>query len=124
MASVNWNFKLLNPHRIKNGDYGSNDTDTYGAFYVPYDSYELKVLATDGQGLKPEWEHVSVSMPNRCPNWKEMCFIKDLFWGKEETVLQIHPPASKYVNQHPHCLHMWKKKDGEFELPPLIYVGI
>ncbi len=121
---MKWNFKILNPHRIKNGDYGSKDTDTYGAFYVPYDSYLLKVLATDGQGLIPVWEHVSVSMPNRCPNWKEMCFIKDLFWGKEETVLQIHPPASKYVNQHPYCLHLWKNKNEDFELPPTIYVGI
>ena len=35
----------------------------------------LRVLFSDGLG----WDHVSVSLADRCPTWAEMCFIKDLF---------------------------------------------
>ena len=124
---MKWNFEVLNKYRFKDRnypDYVSNDQDTFGAFYIPFDSYILKTLATDGEGFIPRWEHVSVSMPNRTPNWKEMCFIKDLFWGEEEIVIQIHPPKSKYVNQHPNCLHLWRNPANELELPPSIYVGL
>lgn len=120
---MHWRFDILNKYRLKTGDYRSRDTDTFGAFYIPRLSHELKILATDGEGFSPKWEHVSVSLPNRTPNWDEMCFVKDLFWGEEETVIQIHPPKSKYVNQHPNCLHLWRSPDQPIILPPKEYVG-
>lgn len=121
---MNWNFDKLEKYRVEAGNYGTKYGEKFGAFYIPFESYILKVLATDGKGFDPQWEHVSVSLPGRCPNWREMCFIKDLFWSKEETVLQIHPPESLYINQHPHCLHLWKNPNNIFELPPLEYVGV
>jgi hypothetical protein len=54
---------------------------------IPYQSFNLRVIASDGKG----WEHISVSLPNRCPNWREMCFIKSLFWDEEDVVIQYHP---------------------------------
>lgn len=84
-----------------------------GAFIIPFRSYELFVVASDGMG----WDHVSVSLKNRNPNWDEMCFIKDLFFREDETVIQFHPKRSEYVNCHPFCLHLWKKQKGEHELP-------
>ncbi len=53
-----------------------------------------------------------------------MSMIKDLFWAKDETVFQFHPKESEYVNNHPNCLHLWKRVDKEIELPPSILVGI
>jgi hypothetical protein len=44
------------------------------------------------------WDHVSVSLPNRCPNWQEMCFIKDVFFDAHECAMQLHPPKSENVN--------------------------
>lgn len=64
------------------------------------------------------WEHVSVSYKDRTPTWDEMCIVKDIFWNEDETVIQIHPPKKEYVNLHPHCLHLWRKKDSEPVLPP------
>ncbi|WP_456813633.1 MULTISPECIES: DUF7694 domain-containing protein [unclassified Bradyrhizobium] len=55
---------------------------------------ELKISGL----VRPSWEHVAVSTPRRCPNWEEMCFVKDLFWNEEECVMQLHPPHSQYVN--------------------------
>jgi hypothetical protein len=70
-----------------------------------------------------DWEHVSVSCRNRCPNWPEMCFVKDLFWADDEVVMQLHPAKKDYVNQHPYCLHMWKPIAEIIPLPPRIMVG-
>lgn len=68
------------------------------------------------------WEHVSISMNKRCPTWDEMCMVKDIFWDEEECVIQYHPPKSVYVNNHPYCLHLWKKVGVKFELPPKEFV--
>lgn len=92
-----------------------------GSFVIYYKGRELLVIASDGGG----WDHVSVSLRNeKTPNWADMCFIKDLFFEETETVVQYHPKKSEYVNNHSGCLHMWKKQNSEFELPPSIFVGI
>lgn len=36
------------------------------------------------------WEHVSICPKDRTPTWDEMCKIKDMFWRKNETVVQYH----------------------------------
>jgi hypothetical protein len=74
-----------------------------------------------------EWEHVSVSPLDtalkRCPTWDEMCFVKDLFWLPEDTVVQFHPPKSEYVNLAAYCLHLWRPISAEVPRPPKILVG-
>ena len=76
------------------------------------------VIWSNGMG----WEHVSVSYRKRCPTWEEMCAIKAMFWNPEEVVVQYHPRESEYVNQHPFCLHLWRKCSEDFETPPMICV--
>lgn len=88
---------------------------SYGLFFVPVGSMKLKVIACDGE--ETGWDHVSLSLPNRCPNWSEMCTVKDLFFDAEETVIQLHPPLSSYVNVHPYCLHLWRPVFTEIPLP-------
>jgi hypothetical protein len=65
---------------------------------------------------------VSVSTKTRCPFWKEMCFVKDLFWDAEEPVMQLHPAKSTWVNNHNYCLHLWRPTGEELPLPPEIAV--
>ena len=111
--------------RFRQGEYGSNQGDDYGAFCIPGPCGRgLLVIASSGD-TNPEipWEHVSVSLRNRCPNWEEMCYIKSLFWDDEETVMQLHPPKSKWINNHPYCLHLWKPTKEAIPLPPDIAVG-
>lgn len=111
--------------RIYGGPYGTSLGDDYGAFEVDGPcGRTLRVIASSSdqkEGI--DWEHVSVSLSNRNPNWEEMCYIKALFWDVEETVMQLHPPQSKWINNHPHCLHMWKPTNQEIPLPPSITVG-
>ncbi len=96
--------------------------DVAGAFQVPHPAtgVSLRVIASNGDG----WEHVSVSLPNRTPNWRKMEFICRLFWTEEEAVMQLHPPRSQWVNNHPYCLHLWRPTAAEIPLPPQIMVGI
>lgn len=109
--------------RVRDGYLGSSHGVMYGMFLVPGPCGRvLKIMAGEGDPLIP-WEHVSVSVQGKHPpNWQEMCWVKDQWWGEEETVVQFHPKASKYVNTHPNCLHLWKRVGPEHELPPLIAV--
>lgn len=71
--------------------------------------------ASDGLG----WEHVSVSLSvKRCPDWDEMCMIKNMFWDEEDCVIQYHPSKSHYVNNHPYVLHLWRPTKDNIPLPP------
>lgn len=91
-----------------------------GLFEFIKDRILYRCIASDGLG----WEHVSVSLSvKRCPDWEEMCMIKDMFWDEGDTVVQFHPKKSEYINYHPNVLHLWKKVGEQYELPPSICVG-
>lgn len=115
----------LEQYRIRLGQWGSSTGDDFGSFRFMGPCGEgLLVIASPGDAHEMvPWEHVSVSTRHRCPNWKEMCFVKDLFWDAEEAVMQLHPPRSTWINNHPHCLHLWRPIDGKIPLPPEIAVG-
>lgn len=120
-------FRAPNHYRIRSGMFGSDESyGCNGAFFIPNplrrkaNDPPLKVIASDGEG----WEHVSVSLPDRCPTWAEMCFIKDTFWTREDCVIQFHPPESDYVNNHPFCLHLWRPTVAALPRPPSLLVGI
>lgn len=123
--------------RIRAGPTGSELGAPYGAFLVDGPCGQtLKIIATPGRvderwlpyGM-PEylaqqwidgngWDHVSVSCRRRVPNWQEMCFVKDLFFDPEEAVMQLHPPRSTWVNNHPYVLHLWRPTEQAIPLPP------
>lgn len=109
-------WKYLNQHRIRTGPFASSDEDGFnGMFLLMVEGLELKCLASDGAG----WKHVSVSLNGsfRIPSWDIMSRVKELFWEDEETVMQLHPPKSQYVNQHPGCLHLWSPTDPNVTIP-------
>jgi hypothetical protein len=122
-------FHVPNQYRIRTGRFSSTDAiGNCGAFWVT-NRYRrdlpLRVIASDGKlGMADYgWEHVSVSYPDRCPTWAEMCLIKDLFWDAEDCVVQFHPPKADYISNHPFCLHMWRWTGGDFPRPPGWMVG-
>jgi len=97
----------------------AGDGLTYGKAIAPGPFRALTIIFSDGEG----WEHVSVSTPSRCPNWEEMTWIKNLFWGDDDVVIQYHPARSSYVNYHPYCLHLWRPQGIALPTPPSILVG-
>jgi len=113
----------LEKYRHTTGLYSSMKGSKFGKFFIKMipGKQPMQVVAAPDDS---EWQHVSVSYGNRTPSWKEMNFIKDLFWRDDETVIQLHPPKSEYVNNHSHCLHLWRNTRQEQILPPSILTGI
>lgn len=113
--------------RIRTGAYATNPGDTFGAWFITspdrHERAPLKIIANSASDESAGWEHVSVSLPHRCPTWPEMSFIKDTFWSTDDTVLQFHPPHTQYVNNHPYCLHLWRNPSVPVALPPSLLVG-
>ena len=101
--------------------YGFVGDETCGLFHLPspVDKQSLKIIASSDGG----WDHVSVSRPNRPPNWAEMVYVKEMFFENHETVMQLHVPASDHINVHPHCLHLWRPQNEPIPRPPAIMVG-
>lgn len=91
-------FRVSGPPRIR-----------YGAFAIPNGGLRLRVIVSAGGG----WDHVSVSLPTRCPTWEEMSYVKKLFFHPDETVMQLHVPEQQHINCHPHCLHLWRPQTDE-----------
>jgi hypothetical protein len=116
------------PERLEAGRVeGHSNWGPYGKFILQGPCGERLCIVASGADTADKasegWEHVSVSTARRTPNWREMCFVKDLFWDAEECVVQFHPPKSEYVNNHPLVLHLWRQKAG-FPMPPSILVGV
>lgn len=114
-----WDSDKLGPYKTKEGD-------RFGMFIIPgraANGRALKVMADSGE--TSGWEHVSVSLldgNNKCPSWIEMCKVKDLFWPKDQCVIQYHPPEDKYINTHEGCLHLWRPTHALVPVPPKICV--
>ena len=122
-------FHFPDKYRQRTGPLGSTreECGDNGAGFIPQKSGPpLKFIASDGSDMPGEWkwEHVSVSLPHRCPTWEEMCRVKALFWDAEDAVMELHPPRSTWVNNHSYCLHLWRPVNATIPLPPEFMVGV
>lgn len=111
--------------RVRHGPMASDET--YGAngqFLVKSIKFPRAILVqiSDGGG----WEHLSAAFQDRCPTWEEMSALKEMFWDSNDLVVQYHPIKSEYVNNHPYCLHLWRRAGtNDFcERPPVEMIGI
>ena len=98
------------------------DSDDGGAWVVrsPIDDKELRIIASWGDG----WDHVSVSRRNKCPSWREMEYVKRLFFRQDETAMQLHVPPADHISHHPFCLHLWKPQAADIPRPPAWMVAL
>ena len=96
-----------------------NDEGGFG--YIQYGKLHGTVVWSNDYG----WEHVSINPQcHRTPTWEEMCHIKSMFWNDDETVVQIHPAKSEYVNNLRYCLHLWRPTREPLPLPNPATVGL
>ena len=116
-------FHVPNQYRVREHKIlgSNNEAGNNGFFMFAWRGYHIRVQASDGFG----WEHCSVTINrNHTPSWEIMSLVKALFWDAEDCIIQYHPPESKYINMHPHCLHLWRKTGYEFPLPDGILIGV
>ena len=101
------------PERYRtDGEYGKA-----GRFACTNEGHFLLIIASTGCG----WDHVSV-VSKKLPTWWDLEYVKQLFWGPEEWVVQFHAPKSLHVNTHDKCMHLWKPTMVEMPTPPTILV--
>ncbi len=112
-------YRRTDRHVMENWGWAGDETPGMFMIPSPIDKALMAVVASSGEG----WDHVSVSRPNRCPNWPEMEFVAALFFNDDETAMQLHVPASEHVNNHPHCLHWWRPHNVEIPKPDALMVG-
>jgi hypothetical protein len=112
-------WEKVAPYRLQLPGRPSDRRDDFGDFLIPCGAVKLAVIASAGDEWV-KWEHVSVSIPGhqRTPTWAEMDYIKRLFWGDDECVMQLHVPAAEHKNHHPWCLHLWRPKETAIPRPP------
>ena len=120
------NLNELDAYRLKNEDviksYGWIGDGTCGVFEIPYPKTGVKLFCIASSSLG--WDHVSVSLRNRCPNWPEMSFIKRTFFSPDEVVMQLHVAEKNHVNFSETCLHLWRPNDGKIiPLPPKEFIA-
>lgn len=135
-------YRKLSQYRVRSGPLASrDDICNNGAFCIPFTEQPLGILpaglaassittvfwviVSDQDG----WDHVSahVAFPTRnrdprVPTWEEMCLVKSLFFDPEESAMQLHPKASKYINHHAYVLHLWRPHNRSIPMPPLYMV--
>src|SRR3972149_1913846 len=110
--------------RVRSGEMETEpNSGPQGAFEVPGpEGRTLWIIASDGRdwgeaalaGLA--WEHVSVHAGRKraqTPTWREMEYVRDLFWEEGDTVLQFSVPRAKHINLHDHVLHLWRQPGAE-----------
>lgn len=115
-------FTVPEKNRVTSGIMGSTSREgNNGYFFLKRIKYVIRVICSQAEG----WEHVSVSRSDiKMPTWKDMCYVKNKFWDKEDCVVQYHPPESEYINNHDFCLHLWRPIGQEYPMPPSIFVGL
>lgn len=112
-------LNTLNQYRIKIPGFWVGDSRE-GAFAIQFRGSALRVIASSIY----DWDHVSVSLKHRNPNWDEMCHIQGLFFEPTETCMQLHVPKDEWISNHPYCLHIWRPHKLEIPRPPGVMVGI
>lgn len=113
--------------RITSGRLASDaSAGRNGAFSLPHRrdaESRYAVIVSDGGG----WDHVSVHVmrmtaedsENRTPEWEDMAYLKQVFFLSSECVVQFHPATERYINQHPHTLHLWRPQNVNLPQPEL-----
>lgn len=57
---------------------------------------------------KKRFLHVSISRPDRYPDWDEMVMAVEALAGLDVDMAMIKPKRADYVSPHPNCFHWWE----------------
>lgn len=98
--------------------FGYIGNDKEGMFIIPYNGAQLKIIASSDFN----WDHVSVSCPDRVPTYEEMKYIKRQFFRKNEIAIEYHMPEKDHINNNPNVLHLWRPQRKKLPIPPKMMV--
>lgn len=125
-------FRVPEHFRVKEGKLASTkENGNNGLFkiHLPTKNCNAFCLVSDNGG----WEQVSVRVEDlnkqlkggsriRIPNSEELKFLKNVFWDRDETVIQYHFADSKETGSE-YALHLFRHKTRCFPEPPSFLFG-
>lgn len=117
-------LRLLDRYRDANMEFtfsGALGGALEGCFRVASDDDQASLLVI--ASARDGWDHVSVSRADRIPTWAEMEQVKRLFFRDDECAMQLHVPVAEHVNNHNHCLHLWRPLGQPIPRPAGAFVG-
>lgn len=94
--------------------YGGYKPEEFGAFIIPYKGNDLRIFASNYS----KWDHISISLKHRCPDWYEMEYVAKMFFRPHEVAIQYHMPEKRHINFHPNVLHWWRPHHPKIILIP------
>jgi hypothetical protein len=71
------------------------------------------ICSSDIEGDGHPWLHVSVSRKMQLPDYQDLCQVKKAFVGKRAKALMVFAPEDEHINDHPYCLHLFSRLDGD-----------
>jgi hypothetical protein len=99
-------FPVILPPSWKFGVFGHPD---WGRWYQDGETGMKIIVSGTDYPDGTHWVHLSISRPDRLPDWEDMKFLKNRFLGPDRMAIQIFPVEKDYVNIHPNCLHLWHR---------------
>lgn len=57
---------------------------------------------------KQRFLHLSISRPDRYPDWDEQVQAVEALAGRDLDMAMIKPRRSDYISPHPNCFHWWE----------------
>lgn len=99
------NLLYLNKYRMPNPITGKMGDEHNGIFQLRLEGSSLwfTVVATDNNG----WDHVSIFTSERCPHFKELEQIKQLFFQAPKLAVPMYFFLDEHIDMHPNYLHLW-----------------
>lgn len=92
--------------------------DPCGVAYLRKRSQTLALISirVENDHWDSVWVHLSVSRPDRIPDWDELAELKKLLMPDLKAI-QVFPTEAEWVSIHPNVLHLWARLDGQDGIP-------
>ncbi len=131
-------FKAQEKYRVRKGKLASDASfGNNGVFFIPAGTEavpdENKVLVHSPYFIlcvlsdQRDWEHIAVAIhtigPPRAPVKEEVEAVRNMFWGKDDTVVQF-TTSSNFKDDNPHTVHLWRNPLMDIPVPPAELFGL
>ena len=71
----------------------------------------LQVLIGDERHDGRWWRRISLSRPDRVPDYRDIANVKNCFVGRDSCAIMVMEAADRQTDTHPFCIHLYQPLD-------------
>jgi hypothetical protein len=104
-------FKVPEKYRVIDGDNSTtihNGNNGLFKLYLRGNRTNLGSMLYITATEKDSWECVEVYTPVRYPIWEELCLVRNLFWDRNDLVIQYYPREKDCSNFKKYSVCLWR----------------